>query len=295
MSKSVGKPAYQHYFFDFLHVARFIFFFYVNSLMIHKAKAIHKLKWHLFYRIFSKKANRLVMHAVLQRLNLAIASQIRILKKLEKANAEKQLLNELKKVLGQEKKLLSKAKLTAIVSKEYMQTISLIEDEAISLLKKEEYLLSKLENKNFVKPKKPKMIKLSKKQAEQAAKIIFAINKTIKQAGNAVGNRKEVQKATKLLLKNLARLQHTEVYGFLREDAGNIRKAAKQMLQNPSETKLKHMLASLYLVAPFTFDATGAVVVLRYAAKYANKKSKGLQARIKAVNEKRKRHLRVFE
>ncbi|MFA5887806.1 MAG: hypothetical protein WC852_03800 [Candidatus Nanoarchaeia archaeon] len=263
--------------------------------MIHKAKAIHKLKWHLFYRIFSKKANRLVMHAVLQRLNLAIASQIRILKKLEKANAEKQLLNELKKVLGQEKKLLSKAKLTAIVSKEYMQTISLIEDEAISLLKKEEYLLSKLENKNFVKPKKPKMIKLSKKQAEQAAKIIFAINKTIKQAGNAVGNRKEVQKATKLLLKNLARLQHTEVYGFLREDAGNIRKAAKQMLQNPSETKLKHMLASLYLVAPFTFDATGAVVVLRYAAKYANKKSKGLQARIKAVNEKRKRHLRVFE
>lgn len=260
--------------------------------MIHRAKAIHKLKWHLFYRIFSKKANRLVMHAVLQRLNLAIASQSRIIKKLEKTHGP--VLNELKKVLGQEKKLLSKAKLTKIISKEYSKTISSIEDEAISLLKKEEYLLSKLENKNFVKPKKPKMIKLSKKQAEQAAKIIFAINKTIKQAGNAVGNRKEVQKATKLLLKNLARLQHTEVYGFLREDAGNIRKAAKQILQNPSETKLKHMLASLYLVAPFTFDATGAVVVLRYAAKYANKKSKGLQARIKAANEKRKRHLKLF-
>ncbi|MEK6864685.1 MAG: hypothetical protein AABX27_05295 [Nanoarchaeota archaeon] len=260
--------------------------------MIHKAKAIHRLKWHLFYRLFGKKANRLVMHAVLQRLNLAIASQSRILKKLEKTHGP--VLNELKKVLEQEKKLLSKAKLTAIASKGYMQTISSIEDEAILLLRKEEHLLSKLENNNFVKPKKPQIIKLNKKQAEQAARIIFAINKTIKQAGNAVGNRKEVQKTTKILLKQLARLQHTEVYGFLREDAGNIRKAAKQMLQNPSETRIKSVLASLYLVAPFSFDATGAVVVLRYAAKYANKKSKGLQKRLKAANEKRKRHLKLF-
>jgi len=263
--------------------------------MICKAKSIHKRKWHLFYRLFSKKTNRLIMHAVLQRINLAIASQLRLLKKLEKASAEKQLLNELKKVLEKQKKLLSKARITKIVSNKYMQVISSIEDEAISLLKKEEHLLSKLENKSFVKPKKPDMIRLNKKQAEQAAKIIFAINKTINQASNAFGNRKEVQKAAKLLLKHLARLQHTEVYGFLKGDANKIKKAAKAILENPRETKIKSVLASLYLIAPFTFDATGAVIVLRYAAKYANKKSKKLQARIKAAREKGKRHLRVFE
>jgi hypothetical protein len=262
--------------------------------MIRRAKAIHKRKWHLFYRIFSKKANRLVMHAVLQRLRLAIASQSGILNGLEKSSEQNPALNELKKVLERQKKLLSKAKLVKIASKSYMQAISSIEEEAIALLRKEEQLLSKLENKNFIRPKKPQIIRLNKKQAEQAARIIFAINNTIRQAGNAVGNRKEVQKATKLLLKHLARLQHTEVYGFLREDANKIKTTAKQMLQNPSETKLKHMLASLYLVAPFTFDATGAVVVLRYAAKYANKKSKGLQAKLKAVHDKRKRHLKLF-
>lgn len=260
--------------------------------MIRRAKAIHRRKWHLFYRLFAKKANRLVMHAVLQRLNLAIASQSRILSKLEKTHGP--ALNELKKLLEQEKKLFSKAKFVKIASDKYMQTISSIEDEAILLLRKEEHLLSKLENKTLVRPKKPKIIKLNKKQAKQAAKIIFAINKTISRANNAVGNRKEVQKTTKILLKHLARLQHTAVYGFLKEDAEKIRKTAKQILENPSETKLKHMLASLYLVAPFTFDATGAMIVLRYAAKYAHSKSRKLQARIKAVHDKRKRHLKLF-
>ncbi|MFH1065597.1 MAG: hypothetical protein V1734_03790 [Nanoarchaeota archaeon] len=261
--------------------------------MIHKVKAVHRRKWHLSYRLFGKKTNRLVMHAVLQRLHLAIASQLRMLHRLEKTNGS--ALNEFKKVLEQQKTLLSKAKLVKIASDKYLQVISSIEEEAISLLKKEEHLLSKMENNTFVRSKKPQIIKLNKKQAEQAAKIIFAINNTIHQASNAVGNRKEVQKTTKLLLKHLARLQHTAVYGFLKEDAEKIRKTAKQILENPSETKLKHMLASLYLVAPFTFDATGAVIFLRYAAKYAHKKSKGLQAKLKAVHDKRKRHLKLFE
>ncbi|MDI6737698.1 MAG: hypothetical protein QME12_04250 [Nanoarchaeota archaeon] len=266
--------------------------------MISKAIRLYGKKWHHIYDLFGKKRGKIALQPSLQKLKLSISSQIRVLKKLEKANSEKQLLNELKKVLEQQKKLFSKARITGILSKEYSETIASLEDEAIHLLKKEQELvlgLEKLSEQKLPAMKKKAVIRLSKKQAAYAAKAISSVNKSLRDVSNAVGNRKEVQKTTKLLLKHLARLQHTEVYGFLKEDAINIKKAARLILENPREARLKQMLAGIYLVAPFSFDATGAVIFLRCAVKYANKKSKRLQKKINAMREKRKPHLRVFQ
>lgn len=266
--------------------------------MLAKLLRLYEKKWHEIYNLFGKKKGKIALQPSLQKLKLSISSQIRALKKLGKANADKDLFNELLNILEQQKNLFSKAKITGVLSEKYSETISAMEDGAIHLLKKEQEIvlrLEKLSGQNIPSVKKKAVIRLSKKQAAYAAKAIVSVNKSIQDVSNAVGNRKNVQKTTKLLLKHLARLQHTEVYGFLKDDAVKIRKAAKTIIHNPSETKLKHMLASLYLVAPFTFDATGAVIFLRYAAKYANKKSKGLQNKIKAMRDKRKRHLKVFE
>ncbi|MDD4878498.1 MAG: hypothetical protein PHO02_05685 [Candidatus Nanoarchaeia archaeon] len=263
--------------------------------MIQKAIMLYEKKWHHIYSLFGKKRGKIALQPSLHKLKLYVSAQIRLLKKLEKANAGNTLLIELREVLEQQKKILSEAKITRIISRDYSSTISSMEEGAILLLKKEQELVSRLE-KELPNPKQKKaVIRLSRNQAAQAAQIITSVNNSISNLSNAIGNRKEVQKANKLLMKQIARLQHTEVYGFLREDAGKIKKAAKAILENPGETKLKHMLASIYLVAPFTFDATGAVIFLRYAAKYANKKSKALQNRIKAIRNKRKRHLRVFQ
>lgn len=262
--------------------------------MIQRAIRLYEKKWHGIYALFGKKRNNLALQPSLQKLKLSISSQLRLLKKLEKANADNLLLVELRKVLEQQQRLFSKAKITGILSKEYSRTISSMEEEAILLLKKEQELVSRL-SKELPHTKKKPVIKLSRKQAAYAAKVISSVNKSIRDLSKAAGNRKEVQKANKMLLKQLARLQHTEVYGFLKEDAHNIKKAAKTILENPGEARLRQMLASIYLVAPFSFDATGAVIFLRYAAKYANRKSKRLQNKIKAMREKRKRHLRVFQ
>lgn len=263
--------------------------------MIPKAIRLYEKKWHHIYDLFGKKKGKLAMQASLQGLKMSLLSQIRLLKKLEKANSGNKLLAELRDVLEQQKKNLSRVKITKIISKEYSNSIASMEDEAIHMLKKEQELVSRLEKELPAVKKKKSVIKLTRKQAAYAAKLIDSVNKSIDGLSKAVGNRNEVQKAGKVLLKQLSRLQHTEVYGFLKEDVDNIKKAAKTILQNPKEAKIKSVLASIYLVAPFTFDATGAVIFLRYAAKYANKKSKELQKKLIAMREKRKPHLRVFE
>ncbi|HII15414.1 MAG TPA: hypothetical protein HA362_03805 [Nanoarchaeota archaeon] len=262
--------------------------------MIAKTLRLYERKWHYLYNLFGKKKGRLSLQSSLERLKMSVASQMRLLKKLEKARGQGQLIKDLEKALEQQKKLFSRANITDIISKGYAGTISAMEGEAISLLNKEQMLLLKLEKELPSAGEKRKAFRLGRTQAKQAAKVIFTVNKYIRALSDAVGSRAEVQKAAKLLLKELARLQHTEVYGYVKDDAEKIKQAAKVILANPREAKLRQMLAGIYLVAPFSFDATGAVIFLRYAAKYANAKSKGLQKKIKAIREKRKRHLKIF-
>ncbi len=245
-----------------------------------KLNSIYNSKQHNFYKLFRKKGKL----GSLNRLKLLVLSQLRHAKKLPETA-------KLIKVLEQQKALLSRPKLR----KGYSEAIRSLEGEAVSLLRKEEALLLQIDAKLAgMKPRKRTVLKLSKRQAEQAARLIAAVNSSSLRLKNAVGNRKEVQKAAKILLKHLARLQHTAVYRLVKEDAGRIRNAAKIILKNPREAKIKSVLAGIYLIAPFTFDATGAVVILRYAAKYAHEKSKRLRTSLKAAMDKRRRHIRVF-
>jgi len=85
---------------------------------------------------------------------------------------------------------------------------------------------------------------------------------------------KEAALANQELLFLLNTLQKTEFYDYIKEDVSFIRKKAKIIMQNPRKNRLMYFLTGVYLVSPFTFEATGVVLALRYATKYSVKKVK---------------------
>lgn len=85
---------------------------------------------------------------------------------------------------------------------------------------------------------------------------------------------KEAALANQELLFLLNTLQKTEFYDYIKEDVDFIRKKAKYIMQNPKKHKIKYFLTGVYLVSPFTFEATGIILVLRYATKYSVKRVK---------------------
>lgn len=260
---------------------------------IPKLKAIYDSKLHHFYRLFHKKGSAMSMKSSLQKLRMSVNRQIRVMRAIEKhlirkfpalarniSPALKQIIN----VLEQEKKLLSAARLSRAARKNYDSILLPVEEELLKLLNREIRLLEKLE----------KSLPEKKASQRQALKLLRQANENIRRLRNAIGNTKEVQKAGRLLLKHLARLQHTEMYGLIKGDANRVKKEALYIMKHPRETRLKQVFAGIYLAAPFTFDATGAVIALRYAVKFAASRSKNLRNSIKAFRDKRRRQIKVF-
>ncbi|MBU2638450.1 MAG: hypothetical protein KJ955_05740 [Nanoarchaeota archaeon] len=256
---------------------------------IPKLKSIYDSKLHHFYRLFHKKKSAMSMKSSLQRLRMSVNRQIRVLKAIEKhlikkfpalaknaSPALKQVIN----VLEQEKTILSATKL----KKNYDEVLLPVEEKLLNLLHKEIRLLEKLE----------KSLPGNKAKQKKELKLLKQVNENIRKLRTAIGNKKEVQKAGRMLLKHLARLQHTEMYEFIKSDALKVKKEVKYVMEYPRETRLKQVFAGIYLVAPFTFDATGALVLLRYVIKYSIGKSRKVALTIKASADKRKRHIKVF-
>lgn len=74
------------------------------------------------------------------------------------------------------------------------------------------------------------------------------------------------------ILAIMDKLKNTELYGYLRSDFETVRKKVTIILKNPKEHKLASVLAGAYLIAPGTFELTFAILMARYAGKYAKKR-----------------------
>ena len=71
------------------------------------------------------------------------------------------------------------------------------------------------------------------------------------------------------ILTIINKLRKTELYGYLHSDFEIIRKRMTQIVKNPKENKLATVLAGAYIIAPGTFELTFAILMARYAGKYA--------------------------
>jgi len=82
----------------------------------------------------------------------------------------------------------------------------------------------------------------------------------------------KARKEALAILSLINKLKKTELYGYLREDFNIIRNKAVQIAKNPKENKLASVIAGAYIISPGTFELTFAVLMARYATKYAKRR-----------------------
>lgn len=95
----------------------------------------------------------------------------------------------------------------------------------------------------------------------------------------AIGNEEEVRKRANDLLTLVSKIKGTKVYDYMQQDVSSFEKKIRYIMQHPKDNKAAYVLASAYIIAPATFEATFIILFVRYLGKYIihkTKKKKGL-------------------
>lgn len=93
-----------------------------------------------------------------------------------------------------------------------------------------------------------------------------------KDLANSVGNNALVRKNAEDILALFKKLQNTELYGYMHSDISFIRDNLKEIIRNPSKSKVKTFLAAVYMFTPGSFDATVYILLLKNLTKFTVKK-----------------------
>jgi Lhr-like helicase len=117
-------------------------------------------------------------------------------------------------------------------------------------------------------------IKREKKEFAKSKKLVRITQERYMHLLKSIGDEKAVQVEAKEILKLVKKIQKTAVYEFIKDDVIFFKGKVMYIMQHPKEHKLTYVLASVYLVAPGTFEITFAILFVRYLTKYAVKKIK---------------------
>ncbi len=104
--------------------------------------------------------------------------------------------------------------------------------------------------------------------------LLLKLNNEIKKLGKSVDNRRKIILESRQILAIINQLEKTDIYWFVKEDVEKIKKYIKKVNKNPKNKGIVSILTSVYIVAPFTFEATGVVLFFRYMWRYFFKKGK---------------------
>jgi len=275
---------------------------------------LQERKWHLIYKIYYKSASRIDVCINLNKLKQLVLKEIIVARKIAavtskastKTNDENlsgmlqqtaKVYNSLIEVFREEYRVLSSVRLRHLLQKNYHRNVSKMGESFHDMFCKETELSKKLDRvvKAYSDSFCIEGYNAKRKRAEKVRKVLEATRERVCMLLVSIGNAKRVNIARKALNRLFSRLQHTEMYGFVRHDVELVKSEVKQMLENPHENKLKHILACVYLFAPFTFDATGSLLLLRYATKYAMSKGRKVKSKLEEIRKKRRPRLKVFE
>ena len=94
--------------------------------------------------------------------------------------------------------------------------------------------------------------------------LVKRLNNELKKLKKSIDNRKQLVLESRHILLIISRLEKTEIYWFIREDIEKIKKNIRKLRKNPKNRGLIYFLTSVYIVAPFTFEATGVIMFFRY-------------------------------
>ena len=102
------------------------------------------------------------------------------------------------------------------------------------------------------------------KRFRRELSLVKRLNNELKKLKKSIDNRKQLVLESRHILRIISRLEKAEIYWFIREDIEKIKKNIRKLRKNPKNRGLIYFLTSVYIVAPFTFEATGVIMFFRY-------------------------------
>lgn len=116
-----------------------------------------------------------------------------------------------------------------------------------------------------------------KKDFKSSFKLLVELQNELKRFKDLAGNSELVKKQGEKVLKTIGAIQKTEIYGFIEQDVLYIKGKVEYIVKHPKENKLAYFLATVYIIAPFTFETTGVILFFRYLGKYTISRTKKLR------------------
>jgi hypothetical protein len=125
--------------------------------------------------------------------------------------------------------------------------------------------------------KLPRDYRIDEKEVKGAWKLVVELQEELRNFGSVVGQTELVRKQAKRILFLVSQIQKTEIYGFIGQDVNFVKEKAEYVMKHPKENKLVYFLTAVYIVAPLTFEMTGAILFVKYLGKYTISKAKKLR------------------
>jgi len=110
-------------------------------------------------------------------------------------------------------------------------------------------------------------------------KLVADLQNELRTLAHAVGDTALVKKHGEHALILIGKIQKTEIYEFVQQDVTAIKARVKYVMAHPKENKLAYFLATVYIIAPGTFEMTGVILFFRYFGKYTLSKTRKLRTR----------------
>lgn len=248
-------------------------------------------KWHVAYKAYGSNSMPFLCYTNISRLRRIVSREISLLRRVQHAGSAVagrikhdklrelvlllvKLCNPLEDILGREKWLLAQVKLS-----ELRKDKGLADEQGKIFYKmfNRELEMSRMFTNTIVHHKEAlsqiKGYSAERKKLENAKKLLFLAQDAFKNLMMAQ-TFKEATKANAELMELLGMLQETEIYSYIRSDVDFIKRKAKDIMSNPRENKMAYVFTGIYIVAPFTFEATALLLTLKYTTKYAISKGK---------------------
>src|SRR3989338_4485804 len=98
--------------------------------------------------------------------------------------------------------------------------------------------------------------------------ILDSVRKNAYLLKSSFGNRAKVTKYGNLIVKNIERIEESDVYDFMKGDLEKIKERVRRVIKDPKEASFLDLVGTFYFFLPGSFEMTSAILFLRYSRHY---------------------------
>lgn len=120
----------------------------------------------------------------------------------------------------------------------------------------------------------PKAYQVHEGQVQKSWRLVLELQREVHVLARAIGDTSLVRTQGEHILALIAQIQKSEIYEFVQQDVEYVKTKVTYVMKHPKENKLAYFLTTVYIIAPGTFELTGAILFFRYFGKYSLSKAK---------------------